>query len=367
MKKAILSLVLATGFLAPAASCQEGGEVLRNADIIALTEAELPAGTIVSKIESTSTDFDLSVQGLVALSEAGVDEVVLAAMTAALRPGGTSLGGERGSVRTAAATDRREPLPSTDPARRPGDTFREALSWGGQGPEMVVIPPGNFRMGCVSGVDCYDDEKPVHEVTIPAAFAVSKYEVTFAQWEACVSTGGCSHRPEDQVWGRGNRPVIDVSWVDAQEYVRWLSEQTAGEYRLLSESEWEYAARAGASTAYSWGSEVGSGRANCRGCGSQWDATQTAPVGSFGENGFGLHDMHGNVLEWVQDCWNESYSGAPSNGSAWQSGACSLRALRGGSWYADPKSLRSASRRKLGPALGRIDILGLRVARTLTR
>ena len=232
------------------------------------------------------------------------------------------------------------------------------------GMEMVVIPAGSFRMGCVSGVGCHYNEKPVHQVTISQPLAVGKYEVTFAEWDACVSAGGCSHRPEDR-WGRGRHPVIGVSWDDAQEYVGWLSQQTGASYRLLSESEWEYAARAGSGTACSWGNEIGSGRANCESCGSRWDNSQTAPVGSFTANGFGLHDMHGNTGEWVQDCWNESYNGAPSNGSAWQQGDCSRRFLRGGSWGYEPWALRSAYR--FGNSTGgRYDFLGFRVARTLT-
>ena len=232
---------------------------------------------------------------------------------------------------------------------------------------MVVIPAGSFRMGCVSGQDCYDDELPVHEVTIPEAFAVSVYEVTFAQWDACVLGGGCGgYRPDDEGWGRGTRPVIDVSWEDAQEYVGWLSGQTGQSYRLLSESEWEYVARAGTSTAYSWGNAIGSNRANCDGCGSQWDGRQTAPVGSFSANAYGVHDMHGNVWEWVEDCWNDSYAGAPSDGSAWLRGDCERRVLRGGSWFDYPRVLRSAVRDWLllrGPG---IISVGFRVARTLT-
>ena len=233
-------------------------------------------------------------------------------------------------------------------------------------PEMVVIPAGSFRMGCVSGENCDDDELPVHEVTIPEAFAVSVYAVTFAQWDACVLGGGCGgYRPDDEGWGRGTRPVIYVSWDDAQEYVGWLSRQTGEVYRLLSESEWEYVARAGSSTAYSWGNAIGNNRANCDGCGSQWDFSQTAPVGSFQANAFGVHDMHGNVWEWVEDCWNDSYAGAPSDGSAWRSGDCGLRVLRGGSWYLDPWFLRSAGR--FGSSSGfRISSDGFRVARTLT-
>ena len=233
-------------------------------------------------------------------------------------------------------------------------------------PEMVVIPAGRFRMGCVTGQNCGDDEFPVHDVTIPEVFAVSKYEVTFSQWDACVLGGGCGgYRPGDEGWGRGNRPAINVSWEDAQAYVSWLSTQTGEEYRLLSEAEWEYVGRAGSPAPYSWGDEIGSNRANCAGCGSQWDDRQTAPVGSFSPNAFGVHDMHGNVWEWVEDCWNESYVGAPSDGSARRSGDCSRRVLRGGSWSLDPRNLRSATR-TWGSAGVRYDFSGFRVARTLT-
>ena len=263
-----------------------------------------------------------------------------------------------------ATAARSEPPPAARPSRQPGETFRDTLRSGGNGPEMVVIPAGSFRMGCVSGVVCYDDEKPVHQVTIPQALAVGKYEVTFAEWDACVSAGGCGYRPED-AWGRGRHPVMRVFWEDAQSYVRWLSSETGAEYRLLSESEWEYAARAGSVTAYSWGSQIGSGRANCNGCGSQWDFEQTAPVGSFSPNAFGLHDMHGNVWEWVQDCWNDSYNGVPSNGSAWQSGECSRRVKRGGSWGDRSGNLRSANRLWY-PTVNRNFDVGFRVARTLT-
>ena len=242
------------------------------------------------------------------------------------------------------------------------DTFRDCADC----PEMVVIPAGSFRMGCVSGQDCVDYEFPIREVTIPRAFAVSKHEVTFAEWDACVADGGCDgHRPVDAGWGRGDRPVINVSWVDARWYVAWLSRRTGETYRLLSEAEWEYVARAGSSTSYSWGNEIGNNRANCDGCGSQWDDSQTAPVGSFAANAFGVHDMHGNVVEWVEDCWNEDYAGAPSDGSAWRSGDCDGRFLRGGSWNRFPGRLRSAYRYGIA-AGGRGSNIGFRVARTLT-
>lgn len=225
-------------------------------------------------------------------------------------------------------------------------------------PEMVVVPAGSYQMGW---------EGAKHQVTIRMPFAVGKYEVTFAQWDACVRGRGCPQGEsiaKDRGWGRGQRPVIYVSWNEAQRYVRWLSGKTNKPYRLLSESEWEYAARAGTETAYSWGDEIGAGRANCGGCGSQWDR-QTAPVGSFPANAWGLHDMHGNVWEWVQDCWNQSYAGSPRDGSAWLSGICSVRVLRGGSWSNLPSVLRATYRD--GDTTGvRYDDSGFRVARTLT-
>ncbi len=235
-------------------------------------------------------------------------------------------------------------------------------------PEMVVVPAGTYMMGSEKG---NDDEKPVHQVTIEQPFAVGKYEVTFAEWEACVAGGGCNgYRPDDQGWGRGRRPVIEVSWEDAQNYVRWLSEQTGEAYRLLSEAEWEYVARAGATTRYTWGDEIGENRANCNGCGSRWDYKQTAPVGSFSANVFGLYDVHGNVWEWVVDCWNENYEGSPDDGRAWgsswfDSGDCTRRVVRGGSWINVTRHLRSAVRYRYS-AGGRDDIYGVRLARTLT-
>ena len=252
-------------------------------------------------------------------------------------------------------------------AGKDGEFYREALELLIQaeqpGPEMVEIPGGSFRMGCVSGQNCDDDEHPVHTVRVES-FELSKYEVTFEQYDRF--TAATDRKPaDDEGWGRGRRPVIRVSWEDAVAYVRWLSGQTGEQYRLPSEAEWEYAARAGTETAYSWGNEIGRNRANCRVCGSQWDKEQTAPVGSFGPNGWGLHDMHGNVFEWVQDCWNGSYAGAPSDGSAWQSGDCSQRVLRGGSWLINPRVLRAAYRYWSSTG-DRNNINGFRVARTIT-
>ena len=209
-----------------------------------------------------------------------------------------------------------------------GEVFRDCPEC----PELVVVPPGSFEMGSPSGeANRDDDEGPVHRVTFERPFAVGVYEVTFGEWDACVSGGGCGgYRPDDEGWGRGNRPVVNVSWDDVKAYVDWLTGKTGEEYRLLSEAEWEYVARAGTRTAYWWGDDFGQNRANCHGCGDSY--RPTAPVGSFSANPFGLHDVHGNVWEWVEDCWNDSYDGAPSDGSAWESGNCERRVLRGGSW-----------------------------------
>ena len=252
-----------------------------------------------------------------------------------------------------------------------GQTFRDALRSGGQGPEMVVVPAGSFLMGSPPHEGLRDDDEgPVHRVTIAQPFAAGVYEVTFTEWDACVASGGCNdYRPDDEGWGRGRRPVIHVNWKDAQAYVEWLSDQTGQQYRLLSEAEWEYVARAGTTTKYSWGGSVGRNRAVCQGCGSQWDnrffgGGRTAPVGSFAANGWGLYDVHGNVMEWVQDCYNESYAGAPSDGRAWESGDCSRRVRRGGDWYWGTSSIRSANR-IWDTADDRDSNNGIRIARSL--
>ena len=251
--------------------------------------------------------------------------------------------------------------------------FREALADGGEGPEMEVIAPGRFEMGCGSD-DCPDVAKPVREVTFEEPFALSRSEVTFAQWDACVAGGGCNgYRPRDRYWGRLHRPVIYVGRDDAEAYASWLSRQTGAEYRLPSEAEWEYAARAGTTTRQSWGDAVGEGRANCLGCGGHWDALRwgalflirggTAPVGSFAANAFCLNDMHGNVGEWVADWWNETYDGAPVDGSAWLSGDATALVFRGGSWAFAAETISTDGR---GYALDpRTAYIGFRVARTL--
>jgi formylglycine-generating enzyme required for sulfatase activity len=217
-------------------------------------------------------------------------------------------------------------------------------------PEMVVVPAGTTWLA--SG----------RNVAIAAPFAVGKFEVTFEEWDACVAQGGCSHRPDDRGWGRGRQPVMNVNWDDAQAYVAWLSRKTGKPYRLLSEAEWEYAAQAG--TGREVAPSQGANQANCNGCGSRWDNRQTAPVGSFAANNFGLHDMLGNVWEWTADCWNATHAGAPSDGKPRRTGVCQSGVLRGGSWIFPPLFSRSAFRNG-GSTVNRIDDYGFRVARTL--
>ena len=263
------------------------------------------------------------------------------------------------TVRLAALRGPAADAPSADRQRAPGTVFRDCPTC----PEMVVVPAGRFRMGCVSGRDCQDDERPVHEVQV-SSFALGVYEVTFEEYERFTRATG-RDRPNDRGWGRGGRPVINVSWEDATAYAAWLSDETGEDYRLPSESEWEYAARAGSTTRYSWGQDIGRNRANCAGCRSRWDGDETAPAGSFAANAWGLHDVHGNVWEWVEDCWHENYARVPRDGSAWTSGGdCGRRVLRGGSWSNDPALLRSANR-DFYDAGARIVIFGFRVSRTL--
>jgi formylglycine-generating enzyme required for sulfatase activity len=229
-----------------------------------------------------------------------------------------------------------EPPPSSFSERHVGESFRDCPDC----PEMVRMPAGSFRMGSPENKG-FHDERPEHTVHVPA-FSIGKYAVTFEEWDACVSAGGCTKQPGDEGWGRGRRPVINVSWDDAQQYVRWLSAKTGHKYRLPSEAEWEYAARARTTTAYYWGNEFGISHANCPDCGvsGTW---QTVPVGGYDPNPWKLYDMLGNVWQWTQDCWHDSYHGAPKDGSGWANGVdCSRHVVRGGGWATD--DLRTAQR-----------------------
>jgi formylglycine-generating enzyme required for sulfatase activity len=295
----------------------------------------------------------------------------IVAAVAALAVGGAgySLWLARGYAMVLVARERDERRPqvlseAAERALQPKDVFHECALC----PTMVVVPPGEFVMGSPEDEPGHDrKEGPQHEVAIERSFAVSEFEVTFDEWAYCASFRSCQNQKrQDEGWGEGNRPVIKVSWDDARDYAAWLSTHTGRPYHLLSEAEWEYAARAGSKSAYSWGNDGGSGNADCDRCGSRWDKATTAPVGSFSANAFGLYDMHGNVWEWVEDCWHDTYDGAPSDGSAWTASCdkADQHVVRGGSWEDTVVDLRAAARYG-----GQTDIHtwvnGIRVARTL--
>lgn len=293
---------------------------------------------------------------------------------------------------------------STANAAGAGQGFRDCSDC----PEMVVIPPGSFLMGSSAAETAQDLESvprdaigmaristeyehPQHLVTIGRPFALGKYPVTRGEFAAFVRESGYSTRGEGCFLGAlhmyskpagagwqnpgfaqtDRDPAVCISWQDAQAYVAWLngklrrlgliSADGVGSYRLPSEAEWEYAARAGTQTARWWGDAIGSGNANCAGCGSRW-YWRTSPVGSFRPNPFGLYDMLGNVYQWMSDCWNKSYLGAPGDSKSWTSGDCVKHVVRGGSWLNEPWVLRSAMRSRLEPdTVG--NYVGLRVAR----
>lgn len=257
------------------------------------------------------------------------------------------------AVRTLSATKER--------ALKPKDVFKECTDC----PEMVVVPAGSFMMGSPLTEKRRDsDETPLHKVTIAKPFAVAKFAVTVAEWDACVAYGDCDPYAEAGVFGRGRQPLVNVDWYDARDYVAWLSRITGKPYRLLTEAEYEYAARAGTQTVYPWGDEIGTGNASCAGCGGKWDGDAPAPVGSFSPNRFGLYDMAGNVSQWVEDCVHYDYDGAPADGSAWTDAACGSRVLRGGAFVFPPSDERAA-RRLFGAPDFRINYNGFRIARTL--
>ncbi len=243
---------------------------------------------------------------------------------------------------------------AADPA--PGAMFRDCPTC----PEMVVIPAGSFVMGDDTGKHA----GPPRRVTIARPFALGRTEATFDDWRVCVDAGGCARLPHDHGWGRGRRPVINLTYAEIEGYVAWLADWTGQPYRLPSEAEWEHAARAGTTTRYWWGDEVGEGHANCRGCGTRWSGVQSAPVGSLAANPFGLFDMNGNVWEWVADCWNPTHDDAPDDGSARIEGDCNQPVTRGGSWYYFPKLAASAYRYRNGVRAKSYNI-GFRVARDL--
>ncbi len=276
------------------------------------------------------------------------------------------------------------------PSRRvtiqPGLVFRDCTNC----PEMVVLPTGTFPMGSPLGEEAREQVNvrhrgraaPSREVRIGYLLAVGRTEVTVGQFARFVAaTGrrmdGCWDFIDrrwrflpDRTWRRpgfpqsDRDPVVCVSWDDAKAFVTWISEQMGLPYRLLSEAEWEFAARSGIGSARYWGDELGRGNANCNGCGSRWDDLRTAPVRSFAENRYYLFDMLGNVAEWVEDCWHDDYVAAPADGSAWISGQCEFRVIRGGSWRSQPAAVRAAARARDLPNL-RANSIGFRIARDM--
>lgn len=238
--------------------------------------------------------------------------------------------------------EKQKPKPATAPpeAKR-GRVVQDRLADGGNGPVMVGIPGGVFAMGD-KGVLAAAVEQPVHPVHVEG-FLMSRNEITFDDYDLFARATG-REAPDDDGWGRGRHPVVNVTWEDAVAYAEWLSQQSGHRYRLPSEAQWEYAAAAGHRSRYWWGDAPGRGHAVCAGCGSPWDEQGAAPVGSLAANPFGLHDMAGNVMEWTEDCFNPGYEGAPADGGPWLTGDCSRRMVRGGAFNTPPEKMRSAHR-----------------------
>ncbi len=244
---------------------------------------------------------------------------------------------------------------------KPGKPIRDRLDNGLRAPAMMPIPGGTWTMGSERDPLAVE-ERPAHEVTLKP-FAIGRTEVTFDQYDAFARDTG-RRLPDDNGWGRGKRPVIDVTWNDAQAYARWLSRRTGQRYRLPTEAEWEYAAAGGSADYFWWGYEPGEGRANCFNCGSKWDGRSTAPVDAFAPNPYGLISTAGNVMEWVEDCYHPSYQGAPDDGSAWIEPGCSERSVRGGAYSKPAATLRTTYRSHFGQK-ARLPMLGFRLVREL--
>jgi formylglycine-generating enzyme required for sulfatase activity len=265
-----------------------------------------------------------------------------------------SSGGSGMSEETVQEGEEAQPAPSLV-AR----TVRDPLRNGGFGPLMLAVQGGTFTMGKLIALPT-DNAGPAREVSV-SEFLISASEVTFQDYDRFVrATGGRS--PSDFGWGRGRRPVVDVSWNDARKYADWLSRQTGHRYRLPSEAEWEYAAAAGQRSPFWWGFEPEAGRAVCFDCGSPWDNISTAPVGSFEPNPLGLYDTAGNAMEWVQDCYHPDYAGAPPDGRAWVEGDCRFRVARGGAFNRPARSMHTTARHHFA-ADTRLNMIGFRIAR----
>jgi formylglycine-generating enzyme required for sulfatase activity len=272
------------------------------------------------------------------------------------------------SMKSALMLEARLPQPlsrNENAALSPMDHFKECEFC----PEMIVVPAGQFRMGASENEPgSTADERPQHLVSFTKSFSVGRFAVTFDEWDACIAAMGCSYRPSDQYWGRGKQPVINIRWDDAKEYVGWLSRKTGRSYRLLSEAEREYVTRAGTSSAYWWGDDFTPHQANSADPADHAQPTfaRTVSVDSFAPNPWGLFQVHGNVYDWVEDCGNDSYVDAPSDGGAWMTGNCDVHMLRGGAFSRRPETLRSAARLWSGNP-NRMIYMSVRVARTEAR
>lgn len=241
------------------------------------------------------------------------------------------------------------------PRYKPGETFKDCEDC----PEMAALPAGSFFMGSTSLEQGHQtSEGPRHRVTISRTFAIGVKEVTFDEYDACVRDHGCI-TVSDRGWGRGRRPVLNLKLVDVKNYIAWLSETTGQHYFIPSEAEWEYAARAGTETPWNTGDTLITEDANFF---NQFQ--KTVPVGSYAPNGFGLYDMHGNVLEWVQDCMDVGYVGVPNDGSAALGPPCNTRVARGGTYATDHAKTRSATRYSVNEST-RYSDTGIRLARSL--
>ncbi|QOL48530.1 formylglycine-generating enzyme family protein [Massilia litorea] len=227
-------------------------------------------------------------------------------------------------------------------------------------PVLVSLPPASYTMGNNASDP---SEKPAHPVAITTPFAIGKYEVTVQQWNACVSGGGCPKVAQPANTGPA-APMRDLSWDDAQQYVKWLAAATGKPYRLPSEAEWEYAARGGTDTPYWWGAQMATGKANCKECGPPWSSDAPANVGSFAANPWGLHDTSGSVWEWVSDCWHNNFKDAPANGRTWEEPNCTVRVIRGGSWREGAPYMVVSTRFKYDASVRQLQN-GFRVARSL--
>jgi formylglycine-generating enzyme required for sulfatase activity/serine/threonine protein phosphatase PrpC len=259
-----------------------------------------------------------------------------------------------------------EPVPEPEVEPEPvyvdkADVFRDRLQIGGYGPTMIKVPGGTYKMGGASGI-VGPDEVPRHEVKIQS-FMVGVYEVTLAEYYRFADATKRS-KPKSNGWDVKTHPVVDVSWDDALAYTRWLSKQTGKRYRLLSESEWEYVARAGTRTSFWWGSKPGVNNAHCFDCKSDYSTSKPAKIGTYKPNPFGLYDTAGNVYEWVHDCYHRNYRDAPTDGSVWEGGDCDVRVARGGAYRSPANSMRVENREKFKSEKGQYNV-GFRVARDL--